>query len=166
LLALVAALNHTRPLLALALGAGGLAGPILGQLAFESAELRRPFEPPAVVIGCGGESTVRLGPEHEFGSGGPNQEAALAAAGRFEGADVGAVFIDTDGSDGGTRLAGAISDGATVARAGEAGVDLRDALARHRSGAAVAALGDGVETGPTHTNVNDLFAIAIEGGGR
>ena len=140
-------------------------GRILGQLACESAGLGRPFAPPAVVIGCGGESTVRLGPEHEFGSGGPNQEAALAAAGRFEGAEVSAVFIDTDGSDGGTELAGAISDGATVARAAEAGIDLRDALARHRSGAAVAALGDGVETGPTHTNVNDLFAIAIEGGG-
>ena len=116
---------------------------------------------PSVLIGCGGESTVRLGPEHEFGTGGPNQEAALAAAGRFEGADVSAVFIDTDGSDGGTDLAGAISDGATCERAREAGIDIRDALARHRSGDAVAALGDGIETGPTHTNVNDLFAIAI-----
>ena len=142
----------------------GAVGRILGQIALESAELGRPFPPPAVVIGCGGESTVRLGAEHEFGSGGPNQEAALAAAGRFEGAAVSGVFIDTDGSDGGTDLAGAISDGATVARASEVGIDLRDALARHRSGAAVAALGDGIETGPTHTNVNDLFAIAIEGG--
>jgi hydroxypyruvate reductase len=117
-----------------------------------------------VLIGCGGESTVRLGSEHDFGSGGPNQEAALAAAGRFEGAEVSAAFIDTDGSDGGTDLAGAISDGATVARAGEAGLDLRDALAQHRTGITVAALGDGIETGPTHTNVNDLFAIAIGGG--
>ncbi|MCB0875978.1 MAG: DUF4147 domain-containing protein [Solirubrobacterales bacterium] len=140
-------------------------GRILGQLAFESAGLGRPFPAPAVLIGCGGESTVRLGPEHDFGSGGPNQEAALAAAGRFEGADVSAVFLDTDGSDGGTDLAGAISDGATVARAGEAGLDLRHALAQHRAGDAVAALGDGIETGPTHTNVNDLFAIAIGGGG-
>ena len=63
--------------------------------------------------------------------------------------------------DGGTELAGAISDGATCERAREAGVDIRDALARHRSGDAVVALGDGIETGPTHTNVNDLFAIAI-----
>jgi hydroxypyruvate reductase/glycerate 2-kinase len=139
----------------------GSVGRILAQLAVESAELGRPFSRPSVLIGCGGESTVRLGPEHEFGSGGPNQEAALAAAGRLDGTDVAAVFIDTDGSDGGTVLAGAISDGATVERAQAAGVDLRDALARHRSGDAVAALGDGIETGPTHTNVNDLFAIAI-----
>ena len=48
-------------------------------------------------------------------------------------------------------------------RAREAGIDLRDALARHRTGEALAALDDGIETGPTHTNVNDLFAIAIGG---
>ena len=136
-------------------------GHILGQLAFESAELGRPFSRPSVLIGCGGESTVRLGPEHEFGTGGPNQEAALAAASRCQGGDVSAVFIDTDGSDGGTELAGGISDGLTCERARDAGIDLRDALARHRSGDAVAALGDGIQTGPTHTNVNDLFAIAI-----
>jgi glycerate 2-kinase len=139
----------------------GSVGRILGQLALESAELGRPFSRPSVLIGCGGESTVRIGPEHEFGSGGPNQEAALAAAGRIRGGAVSAVFIDTDGSDGGTDLAGAISDGATVDRAREAEIDIRDALARHRSGEAVVALGDGIETGPTHTNVNDLFAIAI-----
>ena len=139
----------------------GSVGRILAQLAVESAQLGRPFSRPSVLIGCGGESTVRLSPEHEFGTGGPNQEAALAAAGRLDGTDVAAVFIDTDGSDGGTNLAGAISDGATIERAQAAGIDLRDALARHRSGDAVAALGDGIETGPTHTNVNDLFAIAI-----
>ncbi len=136
-------------------------GRILGQLAAESARLGRPFPGPAVLIGCGGEGTVGLGPDDEFGSGGPNQEAALAAAEPLGGAEAAAVFIDTDGSDGGTDLAGAISDGATLARAAEAGIDLHAALRSHRSGAAVKALGDGIETGPTHTNVNDLFAIAI-----
>ncbi len=144
----------------------GSVGRILGQLAKESAELGRPFASPSVLIGCGGESTVRLGPEHEFGTGGPNQEAALAAAGRIEGAEVSAVFIDTDGSDGGTDLAGAISDGVTCERAREAGIDIRDALARHRSGEVAAALGDGIDTGPTHTNVNDLFVLAIGAGKR
>jgi glycerate-2-kinase len=139
-------------------------GRILARLAFESAELGRPFAAPTVLIGCGGESTVKLGADDEFGSGGPNQEAALAAATVLEGSDVAAVFIDTDGSDGGTELAGAISDGATLERAAAAGVDVRDAIARHRSGSAVAALGDGIDTGPTHTNVNDLFALAIGDG--
>ncbi|HET6831237.1 MAG TPA: DUF4147 domain-containing protein [Solirubrobacterales bacterium] len=139
----------------------GPVGRMLARLAFESAELGRPFAPPTVLIGCGGESTVKLGPDDEFGSGGPNQEAALAAAAGLAGSDAAAVFVDTDGSDGGTELAGAISDGVTVERAAAAAVDVDHAIARHRSGAAIAALGDGIETGPTHTNVNDLFAIAI-----
>ena len=143
----------------------GPVGRLLGRLAYESAELGRPFAPPAALIGCGGESTVRLGADDEFGSGGPNQEAALAAAGVLAGSDVAAVFLDTDGSDGGTDSAGAISDGVTAERAVAKGIDIRGALARHRSGAAVAALGDAIETGPTHTNVNDLFAFAIGASG-
>jgi glycerate-2-kinase len=142
----------------------GPVGRLLARLAFESAELGRPFAPPAVMIGCGGESTVKLGAGDEFGSGGPNQEAALAAAPGLAGSDVAAAFIDTDGADGGTELAGAISDGLTAERAAEAGVDIRAAVAGHRSGGAIAALGDGIATGPTHTNVNDLFAVAIGGG--
>jgi hydroxypyruvate reductase len=57
-----------------------------------------------------------------------------------------------------------VVDGQTMARAARAGVDVRDALASHTSGDALEALDDGIETGPTHTNVNDLFAIAIGGG--
>ena len=118
---------------------------------------------PVVLIGCGGEGAVNLGPRGEFGLGGPNQEAALAAADALGGADVAAVFLDTDGADGGTSLAGALSDGATTERARAAGVDLSAALAEHRSGSAIDALGDGIDTGPTHTNVNDLFVVAVGG---
>jgi hydroxypyruvate reductase len=59
-------------------------------------------------------------------------------------------------------LAGAVSDGMSAARAAEEDVDIAEALARHRSGAAIAVLGDGIDTGPTYTNVNDLLAIAID----
>ena len=114
-----------------------------------------------VLIGCGGEASVRLGPDDEFGSGGPNQEVALAAAGSIAGLDVACAFLDTDGSDGGTVLAGAVADGTSAERAAEAAIDLEDALDGHRSGDAVRALRDGIDTGATHTNVNDLFAIAI-----
>ncbi len=116
---------------------------------------------PTVLIGCGGEGTVQLGGADEFGAGGPNQEAALAAADGLRDADVAAVFLDTDGADGGTRLAGGVSDGSTAERAVAAGIDLTGALSRHRSGVALEALGDGIDTGPTHTNVNDLFVVAI-----
>ena len=130
-------------------------------LAAESVLRGRPFPCPGVLIGCGGEATVRLGAGDEFGLGGPNEEAALAAAGPIEGLPVAAVFLDTDGSDGGSDLAGAICDGDTAARAETQRIDLRRALAEHRSGEAAIALGDGILTGPTHTNVNDLFVIAL-----
>jgi glycerate 2-kinase len=117
-----------------------------------------------VLVGCGGEATVSLGPDGAFGDGGPNQEAAVAAALAFpEGASVCACFLDTDGSDGGTDAAGGIVDGLTARRAAAAGVDLEAALTAHRSGEALERLGDQVVTGPTQTNVNDLFAIAIAG---
>lgn len=141
-------------------------GRLLASLAVENVRRGRPFPGSGVLVGCGGESTVRLGCDDEFGAGGPNQEAVLAAATRLEGEPVAVVMLDTDGSDGGTDLAGGIADGLTVGRARAEGVDLRAALFRHRSGEAIAALGDGVETGPTHTNVNDLFVIAMEGGPR
>lgn len=138
-------------------------GRMIGQLAAESAELGRPFSAGSVLLGCGGESTVHLGDGAGFGLGGPNREVALAAAARIAGLDIAAVFLDTDGADGGGEVAGAVVDGETMSRAAAAGVDVREALATHNSGAVFTALGDAVETGPTHTNVNDLFVVVIGG---
>jgi glycerate 2-kinase len=136
-------------------------GRLIANLAREGSLRGAPFAPPCVLVGCGGEATVSLGDEGSFGSGGPNQEAALAAALALDGTSVAAAFIDTDGSDGGTDAAGGIADGASVARAAEAGADLRGALAAHRSRDALHRLGDLVLTGPTGTNVNDLFVLAV-----
>jgi glycerate-2-kinase len=138
-------------------------GRLLANLAAHSSERATPFPPGTAMLGCGGESTVTLAREGSFGEGGPNQEAAIAAALELEGAPVAGVFLDTDGSDGGTAHAGAIVDGLTVERAAAAGIDLRAALLEHRSQVALTALEDALVTGPTETNVNDLFAIVIEG---
>jgi hydroxypyruvate reductase/glycerate 2-kinase len=120
------------------------------------------------LLGCGGEATVSLRRGKAFGGGGPNQEAAVAAAVALPaGAPICACFLDTDGSDGGTDAAGGIVDGLTAQRAAAAGVDLDAALAGHRSGEALERLGDRVLTGPTHTNINDLFVVVTgdrEGG--
>ena len=138
-------------------------GKLLANLARHSAAQGAPFAPGTVMLGCGGESTVTLAREGSFGEGGPNQEAAIAAALELGGARVAAVFIDTDDADGGTAHAGAIVDGLTVERAAAAGIDLRAALLEHRSQVAFSALEDALVTGPTGTNVNDLFAIVVEG---
>jgi glycerate 2-kinase len=136
-------------------------GRLVANLARGSAAEGAPFQPPIVLVGCGGESGVTLPPGTDFGTGGPNQEAALAAALELEGAPVAAVMIDTDGSDGGTASAGAVADGATVARAKELGLDLRQALLSHRAAEPLTALGDLIETGATGTNVNDLIVLAV-----
>ncbi len=136
-------------------------GRTLGTLAAESARHGRPFASPAMLLGCGGETTVTLH-QGAFGDGGPNQEVALAFALALDGAPYTAgIFLDTDGSDGGTAIAGALVDGGTAGRAAALGLDLAAALRAHRASAPLEALGDIVQTGPTGTNVNDLFAIAI-----
>ena len=146
-------------------GEASSVGKHLAGLAAECELTGTPLSPPCVLVGCGGESTVTLAPDGSggtIGEGGPNQEAAAAAALRLDsGACVSACFLDTDGSDGGTEAAGAIIDGLTTGRARGAGVDLAAAVAEHRSGKAMAALGDQILTGPTHTNVNDLFVVAV-----
>jgi glycerate 2-kinase len=137
-------------------------GRMLAGQAIASARGAGPVAPPCVLVGCGGESTVSLDSGVSFGAGGPNQEAALAAALELAGGTaVSACFLDTDGSDGGTEAAGGIVDGRTAERAASTGVDLDAALAAHRSGEALTALGDRIDTGPTQTNVNDLFVLAV-----
>ncbi|HEU0194861.1 MAG TPA: DUF4147 domain-containing protein [Gaiellales bacterium] len=137
-------------------------GAALAAIALEVHDHDRPFGPPCVLVGAGGETTVTLAPVDEFGSGGPNQVAAIAAALRIgRGRAIAAAFVDTDGMDGSTAQAGALVDGATLERATELGVDLRTAMRQHRSGDALAEIGDAIVTGPTGRNANDLFVIAV-----
>jgi glycerate-2-kinase len=103
-----------------------------------------------------------VGESAGFGSGGPNQEVALGAALKLDPTDrVAGVWLDTDGSDGGTEFAGAIADGLTRSRAIESHLDLKKALFSHQAGYALAKLEDLVVTGPTQTNVNDIFVIVV-----
>ena len=63
----------------------------------------------------------------------------------------------TDGSDGPTDAAGALVDPTTLSRARDAGLDARRALAENDSYPFFAALGDLVSTGPTGSNLMDLY---------
>jgi glycerate 2-kinase len=89
---------------------------------------------------------------------------AFARAAARSAATVAGAFVDSDGSDGGTEAAGGCVDSTTAARADQLAVCLDDAIAEHDSGSALSRLGDQIRTGPTGTNVSDLWAIAIAPG--
>jgi hydroxypyruvate reductase len=97
------------------------------------------------------------------GRGGRCQEWALAAAIELDGVDgIVALAAGTDGTDGPTDAAGAVADGATQKRARERGEDLQARLARNDANPVLAALDDLVVTGPTNTNLLDLYLLLIE----
>jgi glycerate 2-kinase len=136
-------------------------GRFIADIALSSSIGSYPFKPGTVLLGCGGESSVAIAGKGEFGDGGPGQEATIAAALELDGSPVVVLFMDTDGSDGGTYAAGAIADGESARRASEAGLDLRKALMRHGAMEPLGALGDLILTGATGTNVNDLFVAVV-----
>jgi len=122
------------------------------QLAQLPSDSRRRTGPIAVI--AGGETTVALA--SSGGTGGPNQEFALSAALSLAAAGMVVVSLDTDGTDGPTGIAGALTDASTVERARSAGLDILDALSRHDVSPLLQTLNDAIITGHTGTNVNDL----------
>ncbi len=107
-----------------------------------------------------GETTVTVAGS---GRGGRNQEAALAAALDIDG-DASVVFaaLGTDGVDGPTAAAGAVVDGSTLERGRAAGLDGYDHLARNDSHTFLKAAGDLLVTGPTGTNVGDVWLVVAQ----
>jgi glycerate 2-kinase len=151
-------------------GEAATAGRVLATLAREAREAREaratgsPWPRGTVVVACGGECTVSLGPDADglFGQGGPSQEAAVGAALALDGVPgIVALFADTDGSDGGTAIAGGLVDSSTAGRARKQGLSLRKGLVDHATTALLEACGDAVLTGPTQTNANDLIIIGV-----
>lgn len=119
-----------------------------------------PIDPPACII-SGGETTVTLG--ENAGTGGRNQELALAAALDIAGLEgVGILSGGTDGIDGPTDAAGAVAYGDTLSRARAIGLAPASALDRHDAYPVFAALGDLLVTGSTGTNVMDIHLVLID----
>lgn len=113
---------------------------------------------PCCVV-AGGETTVTVTGR---GKGGRAQEFVASAAFEIAGLpNTWVVALGTDGTDGPTDAAGAIVSGSTVARAKKLGIDLRSSLNRHNTYPALKALGCHIHTGPTGTNVNDLYLLLL-----
>lgn len=138
--------------------------PIEGEASIRGRELAhlalamQPREPTAFV--AGGETTVTV---RGTGSGGRNQELALAAAIDLDGQKrrIALLAAGTDGMDGISEAAGGITDASTCARIRRAGLDPLTILAANDSATALAEAGDAVITGPTGTNVCDLVIITM-----
>lgn len=136
-------------------------GSLLAQLAKGCYSEGRPLVPPCVLIGCGGESTVTVR-QRQFGLGGPNQEVALAAALEMHGRErIVIASIDSDGSDGASHAAGALVDPQTSQAISRSGYNIRDVVVTHASLGALEAAGDLIVTGPTRTNINDMFVAVV-----
>jgi len=117
-----------------------------------------PVAAPACVI-AGGETTVTV---RGRGKGGRCQEFALAAALELEGTKAAVILAaGTDGTDGASDAAGAIVDGESTARARAQGIDPAARLADNDSHAVLKASGDLVVTGPTNTNLLDLYLLLL-----
>ncbi len=131
-------------------------GKLFGNLAKEMHVSGHPIRPPACLL-AGGELTVTVKGK---GIGGRAQEFALAAAPSLEGLPQ--VFVagfGTDGTDGQTAAAGAVVDGGTVTRAGEKGISHEAALRANDSYRFFHRMSGHIVTGPTGTNVNDVYLI-------
>jgi hydroxypyruvate reductase len=126
------------------------------EVAGELVARARALPGPACLI-AGGETTVTVRGQ---GRGGRCQEFALAAALALQD-DAATVVLaaGTDGTDGPTEAAGGLVDGGTPERGRALGREAVEALADNDAGSFLQAAGDTVVTGPTHTNLLDLYLI-------
>jgi len=106
-----------------------------------------------VCLLSGGEVTVRV---ENGGTGGRNQQFALACAARISGEAITVLSAGTDGIDGNSPAAGAIVDGATLERAQARGLEPTAHLAGFNAYPFFESLGDAIVTGPTGNNLRDL----------
>ncbi len=137
-------------------GEARVAAQAFGALARQVSERGRPLMRPCCIL-AGGELTVTV---KGRGQGGRAQEFALAAAKDIAGLrNLWIVGVGTDGTDGPTDAAGAVVDGRTWQRAQAKGCRPARALAENNAYPLLKRLGQLIHTGPTGTNVNDLYLL-------
>ena len=112
-----------------------------------------------VAILFGGEVTIKVKGD---GKGGRNQELALMCAEKIKGNDNMAVFcVGSDGTDGPTDAAGGYVDGDTWEDIAKSGKSPKEYLENNDSYNALKLTDGLIFTGPTGTNVNDLYVLLI-----
>ncbi len=116
------------------------------------AKVRATAERPYCLV-SGGELSS---PVTSDGIGGRNQAFVLYCAMKAANERIVVLSGGTDGIDGNSPAAGAVSDGDTAKRAAAAGLDPLSFYKRCDSHSFFSALGDTIMTGPTGNNVRDL----------
>ncbi|MEM2906475.1 MAG: glycerate kinase [Candidatus Odinarchaeota archaeon] len=134
-------------------------GVFLINIAKEIAETDKPVQKPALIV-CGGETTVTL--KGEPGLGGRNQTVTLSAITKINSLEnITVCCVGTDGLDGNSKAAGAISDTYTLRKAGELGLNPDSYLSSFNTNTFFNIVGDEIITGPTGTNVNDIYMVMV-----
>ncbi|PYT68023.1 MAG: hydroxypyruvate reductase [Acidobacteria bacterium] len=96
------------------------------------------------------------------GIGGRNSAFVLACVEKIAGKKMAVLSAGTDGVDGNSTGAGAVTDGETRRRAREAGLDPADFFRRSDSFTFFSKLGDAILTGPTGNNLRDLRILLAD----
>ena len=131
-------------------------GKLLASVARDSEQFGGPVKVPGALV-FGGETTVEV---RGNGEGGRNQEVVLSSVEGIDGLNgVAIAALGTDGVDGNSPAAGAIADPQTIVRAKRRGLRVHDFAERNDSYNFFRKLNDNIRTGPTGTNVGDLYLL-------
>lgn len=130
-----------------------------GAVAKEILKTGNPVPAPACIL-TGGETTVVV---KGNGLGGRNLEFALAFAWEISGSEnIVLLSAGTDGTDGPTEAAGAMTDTGTWRKARDMGLNPKKYLENNDSYSFFQAIGDLFITGPTKTNVMDIRVMLVD----
>ncbi len=140
------------------------AGTFFASMAREIQTYGNPLKAPCVLLSSGEVTTQILDNGIIKGHGGPGQEMAVGfaiAAARTKGACL--LSIDSEGTDGTTKVAGGITDSTSLKAAADMGINLYRALREHSCFEALDVIGSTVFTGNTGTNLCDLNIVYVPG---
>lgn len=133
---------------------------VIAGIAKEERSHAVPLPLPACIL-LGGETTVSIKGK---GQGGRCQELALSFALEVEGLNnILLLAAATDGNDGINDAAGAFADGYTVDKGHNVHMDARLLLQDNNSHHFFKEIGDLFVTGPTGTNVMDVYILLVKG---
>lgn len=138
------------------------AGTFFASMAREIQTYGNPVKAPCVLLSSGEVTTQILDSSVIKGHGGPGQEMTVSfaiTAAKTQGACL--LSIDSEGTDGTTKVAGGITDSTSFKAAADKGINLFQALREHSCFEALSAINSAVFTGNTGTNLCDLNILFV-----